>query len=117
MGMLAGWLIRLGVGEKWASFVAHGAVVMLFVGFVLWNRYDAHQNGVAKEKLAWEAAIASMTESSYDSAKAAEETADENEKTEIARVIEEKERIDEAIANDEDVFDVMFGSDVDSLQP
>jgi hypothetical protein len=110
MGFLVGLMGKI-VGEKFAGLAAYGLIVILIVGGVMWLRADAYSDGKHDEEARWIEAIENMQEDAEASADAADEAADEREDVFIDRVREERERIDEAIEQGTDPFDVLFGAD------
>jgi hypothetical protein len=105
-------LVGLGVGRGVAQVIAYVVLPLLLLGGIVWaldawgdSRYDA---GVADTDAAWKAA----SDKALQQASVASEGATRNEVARLlehqARVEEEKEAIDAAIANGSSPIDALF---------
>lgn len=109
MGILIGWAAKL-VGEKLAGPMVWAIMLALVVGGLWWLRADAHADGRALEKAAWEEAIDEAEKQAAAVAVDVEEERDDRAVDWAEQVREEKEQVDDAIEAGRDPFDVMFGT-------
>lgn len=106
--MLTGILLKLGMGEQLAKILSPVIIAIAAAAALLWLRADAYGDGKRDENARWEAAIEAVNARAKESADQADDAADGREDDFTQRVREERERIDDAIEQGGDPFDVLF---------
>lgn len=112
---MIGFLTGLGLSARFAKFVAYVAIpLLILVAFYL--ALDAYgdsrfREGRAAEEKAWKDAQDRLLQDAANSAGEADREDLARQMEHAAAVEEEKERVDDAIANGSSPFDVLFPAD------
>lgn len=112
---MIGLLMGFGLGKRAAQLVAYVAIPLLILA-AFYFTLDAYgdsrfREGRAAENKAWIDAQDKLLKDAAAAASAADQTALAAQMDQAVKVAQEKERVDDAIANGSSPFDVLFGTD------
>lgn len=106
-------LMKLGLSGRAAKAVAYIAIPLLIAASLFWalDSYGDRRfaEGRAAEAKAWKAAEAKLLKKAANAETKADKQAAARVVEHAAEVAEEREKIDQAVAEGSSVFDVMFG--------
>lgn len=104
-------MLGLAAVPKWA-WVAAGTVLLAVAFYLTLNAYgnSRYKSGKADADAAWQAASDKLIDQAAASGKKADTAAAAREADFAARVEDERERIEDATANGQSAFDVLFGA-------
>lgn len=110
---MIGLLLKLGLSEKVAKLLAYVAVPLLILAafYLALDAYgdSRYREGKTAEAEAWKAAEERLLKKSAEAGARADKAAAARQAEHAAAVAEEREKVDEAVANGSSPLDVLFG--------